>query len=204
MLAIYAIPAGVPRLERVTVDDTLKDAFGGVRGELVQFIGIGASMMPRVGALARNVESVFLTSDGAHFINPLVFEQLIINANDPLRIAERVLALSRWLGGPDNASISAFRLSEVAKHLKWSASSALAKLWSGTAQLQLAYAPQELYSPIQTQKYATNPKNKPTPTIQSPQPVRDKRKSKKHRKRGEAAQLEIKIQPDDSDDASDS
>jgi PPM family protein phosphatase len=138
---IYVARDTSPRVERITIDDTLKDAFGGTGNELVQFIGVGPSMVPRIGSLPRNTRSIFLTSDGAHFIDHDLLEKVIGNASDPVRAAERVIALARWLGGPDNASISGFYLEQVVEYLRQPSASPVT-LWSGMAQLQLAYLPE--------------------------------------------------------------
>jgi len=46
-----------------------------------------------------------MTSDGTHYIDQQIFKTVIEKADDANRAAERLLALARWLGGPDNASI---------------------------------------------------------------------------------------------------
>jgi serine/threonine protein phosphatase PrpC len=200
---IYTVTRNTLKVERVTVDDTLKEAFGGEGGELVQFIGIGTPLLPRSGKLPSDADGVLLTSDGAHFIEPSLLAQIIERAADPIRAAERLVALSRWLGGPDNASVSAFRLPDIAKYLVNSASSP-ATIWSGSIQLQIAFEPQEVSSNKQSAKPRSkvdiyNVDLKPKAERSS-----DRRKPKKKEKHQAPAQLEIKISPDDDSDASNS
>ena len=106
---VYIVSEARQKLDRVTVDDTLQEAFGGHGRELVQFVGIGPALLPRVGELPRDADQVFITSDGAHYFSPELLEQLILRAGEPRRAAERIVAVSRWLGGPDNATVAAFR-----------------------------------------------------------------------------------------------
>lgn len=106
---IYIVSDARQRLERITVDDNLQEAFGGHGKELVQFIGIGSSLLPRVGELPPSADQVYITSDGAHYFSPELLQELVIRAGDPKRAAERIIAVSRWLGGPDNATVAAFR-----------------------------------------------------------------------------------------------
>jgi serine/threonine protein phosphatase PrpC len=136
---IYAVPNDKSDLVRVTIDDTLQEAFGGQGRELVQYIGIGAAMVPHVDLLPRYLQSVFVTSDGAHYFDANVFKEIILQADNPKRASERIIALARWLGGPDNATIAAFRPSEISSILARDPSSAVT-IWSGAGELQLPYA----------------------------------------------------------------
>jgi serine/threonine protein phosphatase PrpC len=195
---IYVVGNG-QLISRVTVDDNMQEAFGGQGNELVQFIGIGPSMLPRIDTLPINIDSVFITSDGAHFIDPILLTQIVENAADPLRATERILALSRWLGGPDNATIAAFRLPHLVKHLQEHIASSV-NIWSGTTQLQLAFAPR--FDGPEIPKTITPPRETgKTYSVQKPERISQKRKEKKQSKLPEPKQLEIKIETDDSDAA---
>ena len=198
---IYTATRSSPNLNRLTIDDTLKEAFGGQGGELVQFIGIGHPLLPRDGTLPFDTEDVFLTSDGAHFAETSLLATIVEKAPNPINAAERLIALSRWLGGPDNASVSAFRLSEIAKHLVNSALSP-ATIWSGSEQLQIVFEPQEFQS---NQGSVKSRSKAEIQNVDQPKPKAEgtssKRKPKKKQHREEPAQLEIKISPDDDNDA---
>jgi serine/threonine protein phosphatase PrpC len=201
---IYTVARDTFKLARVTVDDTLKEAFGGGGAELVQFIGIGPSILPRVDTLSFETDGVFLTSDGAHFIDPSLLMQVIGNAGDPIRAAERLVALSRWLGGPDNASVSAFRLSDITNHLL-EATPSPAILWSGMAELQIAF-PSEGFnrSDQRAEDVATTFNDSKKTPPQRTGRAGNKRKPKKQRTHQEPNQLEVKISTDETDDAPDS
>lgn len=114
---IYVVPSGREVVERATVDDTLADAFGGQGRELVQFVGIGEALRPNVSELKTSADQVLITSDGAHFFDKHLFDQIVLNAGEPKRAADRLVALSRWLGGPDNATVAAFRPTDLVNSL---------------------------------------------------------------------------------------
>jgi serine/threonine protein phosphatase PrpC len=200
---IYVLTENSPTLDRITVDDTLKEAFGGVGNQLVQFIGVGPSILPRIDLLPPGVKDVLLTSDGAHFVEPDLLRQVVIHANDPRRIAERITALSRWLGGPDNSSVCTLRLPDLMDHLN-EAPPSVATVWSGASELQIIHDNQldnRMIPSTNTLRDQASNRSEPS----TPQQSRAKGKKRKHnksKKRPQPAQLEIKI--DNSDDGSDS
>lgn len=136
---IYAVLQGGYSLERVTVDDTMEEAFGGQGRELMQFIGIGSALLPRVGRLPPDADEVFITSDGAHYFPHELLSELVLKAGDPRRAAERIIALSRWLGGPDNASIAAFRVGDFSGNRV--PSGGAIRVWGASAQARTVIYP---------------------------------------------------------------
>jgi serine/threonine protein phosphatase PrpC len=196
---IYVSKDSSEPLERITVDDTLKEAFGGVGAELVQFIGVGRSILPRVGFLPSYTKDVLLTSDGAHFVGTELLSQIVTHANDPRRISERITAISRWMGGPDNSSVCTLRLDAVMARLNKSFSSQTT-VWSGASELQLVYgtaigAP----SPTVTQSYSAYGESSGRSESPPHSQAREKKKSKKEKKRAQLGQLEIKIDRSEDD-----
>ncbi len=91
-------------LSRVTVDDSLEEAFGSQGRELLQFVGIGEGLKPHLSKLEPPVRSIAITSDGVHFLESSLLDSIYLSAPDPRSAADRLLALSRWFGGPDNAT----------------------------------------------------------------------------------------------------
>lgn len=94
------------RLSRVTVDDSLEEAFGGQGRDLLQFVGIGKGLKPHIDKIEPAVRSIAITTDGIHFLESSLLESIYLRAPDRRSAADRLLALSRWFGGPDNASIA--------------------------------------------------------------------------------------------------
>jgi serine/threonine protein phosphatase PrpC len=197
---IYVIGKGWSGVRRVTVDDSLQDAFGGQGRELVQFVGIGRAILPRVDTLPSGLEGVLITSDGAHFFDERLFDQIITRAGEPLRAGERVIALSRWLGGPDNATVAAFRVPDVAKSLR-DTKSMLPTIWSGVAQLQIALT--SAGSSLVSDRTEVTAAPAPERSDKRSKKDSSKRKSKTDKPAQDKQQLEIDITTDEGDDAVD-
>lgn len=80
------------------------------KSELIQFLGMGPDLLPnplKLGSEADNL-GLLLTSDGAHSIPGLV--ELTRYAQTPRELVDRILAVSMWVGGRDNASVLALSL----------------------------------------------------------------------------------------------
>lgn len=133
---IYGLDDRHREVIRLTIDDNLRDAFGGGDSRLVQFMGIGGAIVPKVEQLPAHVNRLLMTSDGTHYIDQDLFKKIIVQADDAQRAAERLLALARWLGGPDNASIAALNIAGARNFLR-APLRETAKIWSGQAQLSI-------------------------------------------------------------------
>jgi serine/threonine protein phosphatase PrpC len=108
------------RVRQISVDDTIAgevkrfkgpacpDAEMGLSSDaLAQFVGLGQGLDPRiyeVEALGPQVGYI-LTSDGAHSIPPRTFEQVVLSAPSAYALVTRLIQLSKWCGGKDNASV---------------------------------------------------------------------------------------------------
>jgi serine/threonine protein phosphatase PrpC len=97
---------------RLTTDDTMKEAFGSEGDGLLQFIGVGSGLKPHLFEVDP-IHLVVITTDGAHFVEPKMFAEIIARSPDPKAIVERTVALSRWLGAPDNATVAAIDIQRV-------------------------------------------------------------------------------------------
>ena len=84
------------------------------RRDLLQFIGTGEEMSPHVEERAADcIRLVMATSDGAHEVPQLVLERIIQHATNPTEVARKLIDLSLWLGGIDNASVACFKPSKM-------------------------------------------------------------------------------------------
>ncbi len=99
-------------VKRLTVDDSLEEAVGGHGRELLQFIGMGEGIRPAVHPFDSPCRKFVITSDGVHYIAPETLEQIILNAGNLRMVAERLMFMARWCGGPDNATLIAADLSD--------------------------------------------------------------------------------------------
>ncbi len=113
---IYAANAR-KELKQISIDDTIAgelDKLNGVRAsrsrwdtfasQLAQFIGIGEGMEPRLYPVSGDV-TYLLTSDGIHSMSHDTLEQIVAAGGTSQVIVSRLLQVSRWCGGSDNASV---------------------------------------------------------------------------------------------------
>lgn len=99
-------------LKQISIDDTIAGQLGRIgeaginQSKLIQFIGIGKPLEASVSDLPlHDGVAIFLTTDGVHFLDSTPwFGQLIKHAPDPGVCVRRLVELSRWCGGPDNAT----------------------------------------------------------------------------------------------------
>jgi serine/threonine protein phosphatase PrpC len=91
--------AHVQKLKISPVDDNLRS------NELLQFVGVGASIEPHIIDLpSSRSERLILTTDGVHFLPQSELRALTLQAEDPRTAAFRLTELANWNGGRDNAS----------------------------------------------------------------------------------------------------
>lgn len=106
------------KLTQLSIDDTIAGQLG--RGhevgfeqsKLIQFIGIGNQLEVSVSEIDKSMGgSVFVTTDGVHYLDSTPwFGQLIKHAADPGLCVRRLVELSKWCGGLDNASVAMMTL----------------------------------------------------------------------------------------------
>jgi PPM family protein phosphatase len=121
---------------QLTTDDTLSAAFGGQGNSLIQFIGTGDGMRSHLIDVPSSAHMLFVSSDGAHYPDAQTFGDLMARSPDPKAATERALALARWLGSPDNASIIAIDVAQVRTSLASSSSRLFATLGlTGSVQI---------------------------------------------------------------------
>jgi hypothetical protein len=155
---IYELARG-KEFKQVTADDTIAGELDKLRelaptrsgwdtfaSQLAQFVGIGAEIEPQL--IRINRDSIYLlTSDGVHGygLNPGTFRQIAVSAPSSQALVSRLLQLSRWRGGTDNASAiatSPFR-PERLKPAAWSSGDYL-EVWDSAAKFEIPFQQQEL------------------------------------------------------------
>jgi serine/threonine protein phosphatase PrpC len=146
---LYAFHAG-DQVRQLSTDDTVagelnkmagsKRSYSGLEtfaGQLTQFVGIGEAIQPRLYSLKKD-EAYLLTSDGAHSISPETLEQLVKFAKSPHDIVARLLNISKWCGGHDNATVICLPVIAGEWYIspRWSRGAWL-ELWDSSGKLEI-------------------------------------------------------------------
>jgi serine/threonine protein phosphatase PrpC len=117
---VYTVDAdGI--LTQATTDDTMKgrlDALGVARDSsafeherLVQYIGMGEDLQPQIVPIdIDRTHAVLLASDGAYRPSLPLLAELFRAGSSPDDLVHRLLAISSWTGGNDNATVVAVAL----------------------------------------------------------------------------------------------
>lgn len=125
-------------LSRLTVDDSLEEVFGGDDRSLLQFVGMGEGIKPHSQYL-NNEENVYcLTSDGVHFIDELVFDDILCHSNELKQAAVRLGQYVRWCGAHDNASIALVNCDNILDSLIKSNDIGI-EVWDSFSQLHILW-----------------------------------------------------------------
>lgn len=187
-------------LKRLTVDDTMSEAFGGNGKGLIQFMGLGEGLKPHVRSAPRK-GVMFATTDGIHFIDPEFFAEVVRKASTPKSKADRVTALARWLGGPDNASIAVVDLDAFPQRAATNGS--LIELWScGSGQSRVWMTPPSLPPPpAPPQPLHEVGKGKGASRKGQSKSAGKKRSSSKKAKAEAQGRLQIEVDVDEGTDA---
>lgn len=127
--ALYGVTVGDTRiykvaekaLEQISFDDTIAGELQRIKGtdfqpddgdpasrHLSQFIGMGPGLQAHVYGPLDCDGWILLTTDGIHSMTAKTFEQIAIHAPSPYKLATRLIQVSEWVGGQDNASIVVF------------------------------------------------------------------------------------------------
>jgi serine/threonine protein phosphatase PrpC len=188
-------------VERLTVDDSLAEAVGGHGRELLQFVGMGDGMQPHVRPYPSQNANILLTSDGVHFVEKETFDTILTRAPTIRAAADRLMALARWCGGPDNATLIAAKPTDVENA---SAMDGTLQLWDSFSMLHIIFAKSEIA--LTQPSYAPPPKPQNTSldlgetpsnqAVESVNPGTRSRKQKRARKMvvREEVQLSIDVE----------
>lgn len=147
---IYALNPQNDRdfIERLTVDDTMEEAYGAEGRGLLQFVGMKSGLLPHVNEVSNRDLQLVLTTDGAHFIGDETLRRIRANAPDASSFSTRVLDTARWLGSTDNATLIVSKASAgFPRNLRdgspdisvWTTSGRLKIAWTASSQQQVVH-----------------------------------------------------------------
>lgn len=153
------------KLTQLSIDDTIAGQLG--RGhevgfeqsKLIQFIGIGSPLETSVSEIDKSMGgSVFITTDGVHYLDSTPwFGQLIKHASDPGLCVRRLVELSKWCGGLDNASVAMISLGGKLDESMPLVNGCF-EVWDSFGELQvIVEPPPRLENPLATTAPATAP-----------------------------------------------
>ena len=104
-------------VKQISIDDTIAGELNKLKGvnpsrsewdtfasQLAQFVGIGEGMEPRIYPVSADL-TYLLTSDGVHGMSPDTLERIVVSGGASQVIVSRLLQVSRWCGGSDNATV---------------------------------------------------------------------------------------------------
>lgn len=105
-------------VEQLSIDDTLENQLADLNlpsppsefRQLLQYVGMGEGIEPRLIELKLTSENplkwIVITSDGVHNPAKDIFQSVLVYSETHTDIVNRLLDLSEWLGGKDNATIA--------------------------------------------------------------------------------------------------
>jgi serine/threonine protein phosphatase PrpC len=202
---IYSFGPGA-KLERLTTDDSLAEAVGGHGRDLLQFVGMGEGMQPHVKPVPVSGQQLAITTDGIHFIESATLESVLFHAAGLKPASERLAALARWCGGPDNASSALVDLQSLMQEIRNGADNGI-QLWDPFGSLTAMWIRAEAQPVEDKLADAVVHENAGTttpevPEQRNPRPEHSRRKppskkakrNKKHGTPKEDIQLEIQIE----------
>lgn len=214
---IYSFGGGA-KVKRLTTDDSLAEAVGGHGRDLLQFVGMGEGMQPHIRPIPSDTQQLAITTDGIHFIESATLESVLTHSTGLKPASERLAALARWCGGPDNASSALVDLPSLMHEIRNSADNAI-QLWDPFGSLTAIWVRADALPAEDRQGSADTSENamaarqdKPeranrTPAYpkRKPPPKKSKR-NKEDRHPKEDIQLEIQIErsadPEEADENS--
>lgn len=161
--------------KRHTTDDSLAEAVGGSGRELLQFVGMGESMLPKISDLPITSESCAITTDGIHSIEEKTLYKILANCSDIKCAAERLSDLSRWCGGHDNATSAIFKPQEILSAILKFESAGI-RVWDASGELTTIWLRDEDQA-SNAKHFNINPKQQP---LNKPE-VKQETKAKKGR-----------------------
>lgn len=134
---VYTFGPG-KKVERHTTDDSFVEAVGGSGRELLQFVGMGEPMQPKISDLPHMDGFCAITTDGIHGIEEKTLSRLLANSENIGEASERLNSVAIWCGGHDNSTSAIFDVGEILPALTryegygirlWDAGGDLTALW---------------------------------------------------------------------------
>jgi serine/threonine protein phosphatase PrpC len=153
-------------IERLTVDDTMEEAYGAEGRGLLQFVGMKSGLLPHINEVSNRDLQLVLTTDGAHFIGDDTLRRIRANAPDPRSFCTRVLDTARWLGSADNATLIVSKASAGFPRNSRDSSPDIS-VWTTSGRLKIAWTPssQQEFAHRQKPVDHTPDQSRTTPTI---------------------------------------
>lgn len=208
---IYAFGGG-RQVERLTRDDSLAEAFGGHGRELLQFVGMGEGMQPHIRSVPPGIQNLAVTTDGIHFVDASILEAILTHAVELRTASERLAALARWCGAPDNASSAMIGLQSLLELVRRDEDNAI-QVWDPFGSLATIWIKDDTPSGVDRDVNAAAPDDPPDEQASmqnaTPNPSRGRQTSRRGKRRKtpnlpkEDIQLEIKIESSSSSDKPD-
>lgn len=185
------------KVERHTTDDSLAEAVGGIGRELLQFVGMGESMQPKVADLPRNQKLCAITTDGIHSIEEKTLNKVLENSSDIKQASDRLTALSQWCGGHDNATTAIFNMSEIPEALALYEGTGI-RLWDAYGDLTTLWLREEdqAFNYRQARQHSDSDDKKIDPT-DNPPPVSTIATEEKPKRQRSSAKRSKKKKPED-------
>lgn len=138
-------------VQQISVDDTIAGELKRLNGghdasglepfsnRLAQYVGMGEGIEPRTYSLDLSQDSGFmLTSDGIQNIPDTTFTRLLSGTSSLHALASRLLQVSNWCGGEDNASVicvSARAAAVTSSSIGSQFSGSVIEIWDGFSKL---------------------------------------------------------------------
>ena len=169
---IYRVFAKL-RLEQLSSDDTIAGELQRIKGaefrpdladpttrQLAQYIGMGPGIQPRIyGPLKPLDDWILLSTDGIHSMSSKILERISINSPNPYKMGTRLIQVSEWLGGDDNASLVIFpaNLKPRSENINGESAPGI-EVWSPFGKMQVLFC-SESSAPV-----------RPSPSVKELQP----------------------------------
>jgi serine/threonine protein phosphatase PrpC len=177
---IYRFRANQPSTQ-ISIDDTVSDELKKATGhresasyndpfagQLTQFVGIGDVMQAKVYALQK-LDAYLLTSDGAHNMARSTFDQIVSSAAGTKEIVSRLLSVSNWCGGRDNATVICTAGASYSKiPPRFANAEGWLELWDSERKLELPIEKKWLEGIQPTIELRENPASRPKPSDSDP------------------------------------
>lgn len=152
-------------LTQLTTDDTIagqlaaRDPSAAGSLDLLQYIGVGPDIEPHVMRFMVLPETrLLLTSDGVHYLSSELMEKLASHAPDPALYIRRLIELSKWCGGHDNASALIVAPNDYDGSSASQDTTYLYEIWDAFGELQLVMEPTKA-TPSGDNNVSTSPSN---------------------------------------------
>jgi len=196
------------KVERHTTDDSLVEAVGGSGRELLQFVGMGESMQPKISDFPHLEGFCAITTDGVHGIEEKTLSRVLGNSASINEASERLNSVAMWCGGSDNATSAIFDMDMIFLSLAqyegngirlWDAGGDLTTLW--LREEEQAFNAKQARNPngldeAENNSFPTLPPSNPPPIKRAPKktkPSARKSRNKKDENYSENIQLDIEI-----------